>query len=264
MDTQDLSARALSNIRLIARLDIKGSDLIKGIQMEGVRKLGDPREFACRYYEDGIDEILYIDAVASLYGRDKLLEIIKQTSENVFVPVTAGGGLRSKNDVREILRAGADKVAINTAATSNPSLITEIAEEFGSQCMVLSIQAKSKPGGGWEAYRDSGREHTRLDAVEWAIRGQELGAGEILLTSVDHEGMRGGFDIELTRAVSSAVDIPVIASGGMGKISHFTDVVMEGCADAVAMAYVLHYQKISLVELRAIAQQQSLPVRQII
>lgn len=253
----------MSNIRLIARLDIKGPNLIKGIQMEGVRKLGDPRDFACQYYEDGVDEIFYADAVASLYDRSKLMEIVEYTAENVFVPITVGGGLRSIDDVRDMLRAGADKVAINTAATHRPELITEVAEEFGSQCMVLSIQAKSRSGGGWEAYRDGGREHTGLDAVEWAIRGQDLGAGEILLTSVDHEGMRSGFDIKLTREVSDAVTIPVIASGGMGKPGHLVDAVEKGHADAVAMAHVLHYKKFSLPEIRTYGQQQGIPVRHV-
>lgn len=251
----------LSNLRLIARLDIKGPDLIKSIQLEGVRKLGDPRHFARRYYEQGADEILYIDAVASLYNRQKLIEIVKWTAETVFVPITVGGGMRSVEDVREILRAGADKIAINSAATLKPDLISEIAETFGSQCVVLSIDAKRDGRGGWEAYRDSGREHTGLDAIEWACRGQELGAGELLITSVDQEGTRQGFDIELLRAVNASVTIPVIASGGMGQFSHLVDAVTNGSADAVAMAHVLHYETLDLCTIREQARATGLVVR---
>ena len=248
-------------LRLIARLDIKGPNLIKGIQLEGVRKLGDPQEFARRYFQNGIDEILYMDAVASLYDRDMLTKIVERTAEEVFIPMTVGGGIRSVDDVRDMLRAGADKVAINSAATHRPEIITEVAETFGSQCMVLSIDAKRNGTGGWEAYRDGGREHTDLDVVEWAVRGQELGAGEILLTSVDREGTRKGFELELVQAVSDAVTIPVIASGGMGKLGDLTDVVNEGRADAVAMAHVLHYDTLPLPEIYEHARTEGLPVR---
>ncbi|MBI2236396.1 MAG: imidazole glycerol phosphate synthase subunit HisF [Magnetospirillum sp.] len=251
----------MSTLRLIARLDVKGPNLIKGIQLEGVRVVGDPRAFAQGYYADGVDEILYMDAVASLYNRDTLTEIVRRTAEQVFVPITVGGGLRSVEEVRDMLRAGADKVAINSAATHRPELIREVAESFGSQCMVLQIDAKRRPGGGWEVYRDCGREHTGLDVVDWAMRGQERGAGEILLTSVDREGMRQGFDIELTRAVSEAVGIPVIASGGMGSFEHLAEVVDKGLPDAVAMAYVLHYRKETLPDIRRRALERGLPVR---
>lgn len=251
----------MSNIRLIARLDIKGPNLIKGINLEGLRVMGDPQEFSRRYYETGADEILYIDIVASLYGRNNLKDIVQHTAENVFIPLTVGGGIRSVDDVREILRAGADKVAINTAATARPELITEVSRGFGSQCMVLSIEAKRNGKGGWEAYTDNGREHTGLDVVEWAKRGVELGAGEILLTSVDREGTRKGFDIELTRAVSSIVPIPVIAGGGMGCVEDMVDVVNHGKADAVAMADILHYGRSSLGEIRGAARKAGLEVR---
>lgn len=250
----------MSTLRLIPRLDVKGPDLIKGIQLEGVRKLGDPQAFAQRYYAEGADELLYMDAVASLYSRDTLSGIVRHTAEQVFVPITVGGGLRCVDDVRDMLRAGADKVAINSAATLRPELISEVARIFGSQCMVLQIDAKRRPGG-WECYRDCGREHTGLDAVEWARRGQELGAGEILLTSVDQEGMCKGFDVELVRAVSSAVTIPVIASGGMGSFAHLAEVVEKGLADAVAIAHLLHYNKATLPALRTQAQAHGLPVR---
>lgn len=251
----------MANLRLIARLDIKGPNIIKGIQLEGVRVVGDPQAFAQRYYREGVDEIVYMDAVASLYDREMLTKIVERTAEEVFVPITVGGGLRSVEDVRTMLRAGADKVAINTAATHRPEFITEVAEEFGSQCMVLSIEAKRRNDGGWEAYRDGGREHTGLDVVEWARRGQELGAGEILLTSVDHEGMCGGFDVELVRAVSDSVTTPVIASGGMGRPEDLLRVAVEGHANGVAMAHVLHYNKLSLPEIREWALAENLPVR---
>jgi imidazole glycerol-phosphate synthase subunit HisF len=248
-------------LRLIARLDVKAPFLIKGVQLEGVRKVGDPQEFAQRYYAQGIDEIVYIDAVASLYERNNLAEVVRRTAEEVFIPITVGGGIRSVADVQTLLRAGADKVAVNTAATKHPELIREISQAFGAQCMVLSIQAKRRPGGGWEAYRDGGREHTGFDVVEWAKRGEALGAGEILLTSVDREGTQSGFDVDLVRAVSEAVAIPVIASGGMGKVGDLVDVVRNGRADAVAMAHVLHYAVLSLAKIRAGAREAGLPVR---
>lgn len=258
---RELTFAAMRNLRLIARLDIKGPNLIKGIQLEGVRVVGDPRVFAHRYYADGVDELLYIDAVASLYGRDTLLDIVRRTAEEVFVPITVGGGMRSVEDARAMLRAGADKVAINSAATMRPELISEVARTFGSQCMVLQIDAKRSGPGRWEAYRDGGREHTGLDAVAWARRGEELGAGEILLTSVDREGTRRGFDVELIKAVTDVVSIPVIASGGMGSFDHLRTVALDGGADAVAMAHVLHYDKTSVPALRALARDAGLPVR---
>lgn len=251
----------MPNLRLIARLDIKGEKLIKGIQLEGVRVVGDPQEFATRYYHQGVDEIVYMDAVASLYDRDTLAQIVSRTAREVFVPITVGGGLRSLDDVHAMLRAGADKVAINSAATVNPDLIREVAQSCGSQCMVLQIDAKRTGKNSWEAYRDCGREHTGLDALEWARRGQALGAGEILLTSIDSEGMRKGFDTALVQAISAAVTIPVIASGGMGKFEHLRDVAQY--TDAVAMAHVLHYNQTSIEELRAQALAENLPVRKV-
>jgi imidazole glycerol-phosphate synthase subunit HisF len=251
----------MANLRLIARLDIKGSNLIKGIQLEGVRKVGDPNEFAVRYYQAGADEIVYIDAVASLYDRQSILEIVRRTAESVFIPITVGGGIRSFAEAGCMLRAGADKIAVNTAATLDPNLINAIAERFGSQCMVLQIDAKKRAGDGWEVYRDGGREPTDIDVIEWAVRGQELGAGEILLTSVDKEGMRRGFDVALVRAVSDAVSIPVIASGGMGKLEHLSEVVVDGKADAVAVAYLLHYGVLSFSDLRNWATSHEIPVR---
>ena len=202
-------------LRLIARLDVKDENLVKGIQFEGLRKLGPPRDFARRYYRQGIDEVLYLDTVASLYGRNNLAHVLEEATRDVFVPITAGGGLRSVEDVRALLRAGADKAAINTAALRDPTLITRVAEVFGSQCMVVSIQAK-RTANGWEAYCDNGREHTGLDVLDWVCRAQALGAGEILLTSVDCEGVGKGMDIPLYEAVCARADVPVIAAGGAG------------------------------------------------
>lgn len=251
----------MKRIRLIPRLDIKGPNLIKGIQLEGLRVLGDPQEFARRYYEQGADELLYVDVVASLYGRNSLHNIIERAARDVFIPLTVTGGVRSVDDVRNILRSGADKVGINTAATKRPELIREVARKFGSQCMVLSIEAKHIGDGRWEAYTENGREKTGLDVVEWVQRGVELGAGEILLTSVDREGTREGFDIALLAAVSRVVEVPVIASGGMGNVDDVARAVHDGAADAVAMADILHYGRSTLGEIRAAAHAAGLNVR---
>jgi cyclase len=250
----------MSNLRLIARLDIKGPNLVKGIHLEGLRVMGDPQEFATRYYEQGADEIIYIDIVASLYGRNNLTDIVRRAAQNIFIPLTVGGGVRSVDDVTTLLRAGADKVAINTAAVGRPELLTEVSRRFGSQCVVLSIEAK-RAGAGWEVYTDNGREKTGVDVVTWAKRGVELGAGEILLTSVDREGTGKGFDLELVRAVTDAVPIPVIASGGMGTTAHLVDAATKGHADAVAMAHVLHYGRMTFSDIREDARKAGLPVR---
>lgn len=239
----------MAGIRLIPRLDIKGQNLIKGVHLEGLRVIGDPREYALKYYVAGADEIIYMDCVASLYGRNNLAEIVRYTSEDTFIPMTVGGGIRSVADVEMLLRVGADKVAVNTAAIGRPELIAEIASRFGSQCMVLSIEAKNKGPGQWEAYTDNGREKSGLDVVEWAKRGAALGAGEILLTSIDREGTRKGFEVELIAAVSSVVSIPVIASGGMGKVADLVAAVKSGHADAVAMADILHYNRLTIQEI---------------
>ncbi len=250
----------MANMRLIARLDIKGPNLIKGIHLEGLRVIGDPQARALKYYQAGADELLYMDIVASLYQRNNLTEVVRRTAENIFIPLTVGGGVRSLDDVDSLLRSGADKVAVNTAATRRPSLLREIANRFGSQCLVLSIEAKRGPGG-WEAYTDNGREHTGLDVLDWARQAVGLGVGEILLTSVDQEGTRKGFDLPLVKAVATAVPVPVIASGGMGGIEHLIEVVREGKADAVAMADILHYDREDLAEIRDAGRQAGLPVR---
>lgn len=249
------------NVRLIARLDIKGPNLIKGVHLEGLRVIGDPQEHARRYYEQGADELIYIDIVASLYGRSKLTEIVRHAAHDVFVPMTVGGGIRSIDDVSDLLRAGADKVAINTAGVRRPELITEVSRRFGSQAMVLSIEAKRKEPGRWEVYTDCGRERSGVDAIEWARRGVELGAGEILVTSIDMEGTRKGFDLELVRAIATAVDVPVIASGGFGEPAHLRDVVAAG-ADAVAFADALHHRRATLPQIRQMARDFGIPVRE--
>lgn len=249
----------MRRIRIIARLDVKGPNLIKGIQLEGLRVLGPPGKFASRYYGQGIDEIVFMDSVASLYNRNNLHEIVEQTARQIFVPMTVGGGIRSVEDARALLRSGADKVAINTAAVSNPKLITEIAERFGRQCMVLSIEAKRVGPHQWEAYTDNGREKTGLDVLDWVRKATQLGAGEILLTSVDREGTRRGFDVDLVKAVTSQVSVPVIASGGMGDLDHAEAAVAHG-ADAVAIADRLHYEALTVSNIRDHLIQKGYPL----
>jgi cyclase len=251
----------MRKVRLIARLDIKGPNLIKGIHLEGLRVIGAPNEHALRYYHQGADELIYMDCVASLYGRNNLLDIVQDAARDVFVPMTVGGGIRSVEDATQLLRAGADKVAINTAAVANPQLISDIARLFGSQCMVLSIEAKEIGKDQWEVYTDNGRERTGLDVIEWVKRGVALGAGEVLLTSVDREGTRKGFDVALVRAVTDEVTVPVIASGGMGKSDDLVEVVRQGGADAVAMADILHYRRATVGEIRRAAQAADIEVR---
>ena len=251
----------MTPVRLIARLDIKSENLIKGIQLEGLRVVGSPQEYATGYYHDGIDELIYMDTVASLYGRNNLSSIVEFTCEHIFVPFTVGGGIRTLADVEKMLRAGADKVAINTAAIARPELITEVANTFGAQCMVVSIEAKKQSSGYWEAYTDNGRERTGKSVIDWAKQAVAMGAGEILLTSIDHEGTRQGFDIELVKAVTDSVSVQVIASGGMGKPEHLIDVVQKGHASAVAMADILHYRRAPLDAIRATARHAGISVR---
>jgi cyclase len=251
----------MRNVRLIARLDIKGPNLIKGVHLEGLRVVGSPNEHAVRYYHQGVDELIYMDCVASLYGRNSLGDIIQSAAMDVFVPMTVGGGIRSAEDAALLLRCGADKVAVNTAAVARPALIADIARRFGSQCMVLSIEAKQIGLDRWEVYTDNGRERTGLDVIDWAERAVEMGAGEILLTSVDREGTRKGFDCALVRAVTQRVTVPVIASGGMGKPEDLIEVVQVGGADAVAMADILHYGRATVGDIRHVARAANIEVR---
>lgn len=229
------------NFRIIPRLDIKGPNLVKGIHLEGLRVLGQPERFARYYYEQGADELLYMDIVASLYQRNSLPDVVKRTSREIFIPLTVGGGLRSLDDIRDVLRGGADKVSLNTAAIRQPELIIEAARRFGSSTILVSIEAKKMPDGEYEAYVDNGRERTGVEVFGWARRVAELGAGEIMITSIDQEGTGKGFDLELTRRVAQMVPIPVIACGGAGNVNHICEVVTDGMADAVSVASLLHY-----------------------
>jgi len=251
----------MKNIRVIARLDIKAPNVVKGIHLEGLRKIGNPNELALRYYEQGADEIIYMDIVASLYNRNSLEDIVRDTTRDIFIPITVAGGIRSVEDARNLLNAGADKIAINTAAIKDPNIIREISQTFGSQCMVISIEAKKQGDKKWEVYYDNGRERTGIDVIEWVKKAYELGAGEVLLTSIDKEGTKKGFDIELVKAVSEAVPIPVIASGGLGKKEDFSKVVYEGQADAVAIGSVLHYNQMTIQDIKQDAYSNGINIR---
>ncbi|MCC7402041.1 MAG: imidazole glycerol phosphate synthase subunit HisF [Chitinophagaceae bacterium] len=231
--------------RIIARLDIKGPNLVKGIHLEGLRVLGKPEDFAKYYYENGADELFYQDVVASLYERNSLHEIISSTAKKNFIPLTVGGGIRSIQDIREVLRAGADKVCINTAAIKSPQLIKEASLKFGSSTIVVAIEAIKQLDGKYFAFVDNGREETGREVFAWAKEVEELGAGEIVITSVDREGTGTGYDIELTKKIAMAVNIPVIAHGGPGKSEHISEVISDGHADAVAVASVIHYDFIA-------------------
>ena len=247
-------------LRLISRLDIKSENLIKTIQLEGLKVLGNPNEFAVKYFNEGIDEIIYMDTVASLYGRNHLSNLIISSTKNIFVPITVGGGIRSIDDAFEILRSGADKVAINTQAVKNPQLIKQIADTFGSQCMVLSVEAK-RVNNDWEVLVQGGREKTEISVLDWVKKGIDFGAGEILLTSVDREGTGRGFDLNLLSEVSKVSSVPVIASGGMNCLDHFVEVSRIDNIDAIAMAKVLHFNELQIQEIKNFAQENNIYVR---
>lgn len=246
--------------RVIARIDVKNEYVIKGINLEGLRKVGDPVELAKKYYQQGVDEILFMDAVASLYNRNNLFHIIEKACREVFIPITIGGGLRSVEDIDLALKSGADKISINTQAIKDPSLITRAAEIYGSQAVVAYIEAKNK-GNWWEAYTDNGREETGLNVVEWAAEVERLGAGEILLTSVDMEGTKKGFDLELTEQVYKAVSIPVIVSGGAGHPDHVLQLAARVNADAVAFASILHYSTFGVQDIKQYLNERGLNIR---
>lgn len=229
-------------VRVIPKLDIKGPNLVKGVQFEGLRVLGKPWDFARHYYEGGADELFYMDAVASYYGRNSLLEIVERTAAEIMIPLSVGGGLRNLDDIRTVLRAGADKVALNTAAVNRPRLISEAANAFGSSTITVMVEALKHDDGRYEAYVDYGRQETGLDAFAWARRAAELGAGELIVTSINREGTGEGYDLELTRRIAESVGIPVIAAGGAGRPEHVAQVVKEGRADAVCLASLLHYE----------------------
>ncbi len=247
----------MNTVRIISRLDIKGPNLVKGVHLEGLRLLGDPKIFAEEYYKDLVDELVYMDVVASLYGRNSLIDFVKYTAEIIFVPLTVGGGVRSLDDINRLLRAGADKIAINTAAIKNPQLIKEASKVFGSQCIVVSIEAKKRAEDKYECLTDNGRETTGLDVFQWARCVEELGAGEILLTSVDNEGTGNGYDIGLTRVVSESVSIPVVACGGCGRPEHARQVVLNGRVNAVAAASIFHYEKLKAIIDKAVSKEYS-------
>lgn len=228
-------------IRIIPRLDIKGPNLVKGIHLEGLRVLGRPEVFAEEYYQAGADEFVFMDAVASLYGRNSLLDVIERTANHIFIPLTVGGGLTTVEDMEKVLHCGADKVAINTAAMNRPDLINEAAQRYGSSTIVVHIDAKRQKSGEWFAYTDNGRENSHRNAVNWAKESVERGAGEILVTSIDKEGTASGFDTNLVRIISEAVSVPVIACGGAGELTDIISVIRKGLADAVCLSSILHY-----------------------
>ena len=235
-------------VRIIPRLDIKGPNLVKGIHLEGLRVLGKPERFARFYYESGADELFFMDAVASLYGRNQLTDIVMSTAREIFIPLCVGGGLRSIEDIRNVLRAGADKVALNTAALARPEFVRDAAKTFGSSTIVVSIEAIRQPDGRYECFTDCGRQETGMDAFAWALRAAELGAGELSVTSVDREGTGRGFDLELTRGIARSVGIPVIAHGGAGTLAHVREIISAASADAVALASILHYHALGSIE----------------
>jgi len=231
----------MQNIRIIPRLDIKGPNLVKGIHLEGLRVLGNPEDFARYYYENGADELIYQDVVASLYERNSLHEIISRTAKDILIPLTVGGGLRTLEDIRLVLRAGADKVSLNTATIKNPTFITDAANKFGSSTIVVAIEAIKQTDGRYLAYVDNGREETGIEVIQWARQIEELGAGELIITSVDREGTAEGFDIDLIKSISNVVNIPVIAHGGASTMSNIIDAVQTGNASALAIASIFHY-----------------------
>ncbi|MBR4711630.1 MAG: imidazole glycerol phosphate synthase subunit HisF [Clostridia bacterium] len=247
--------------RIIPCLDIRDGRVVKGIRFVDIRDAGDPVEAAVRYNELGADELVLLDINASHEGRGTMLDVVSRVAEQVFIPFTVGGGIRSVQQIRELLSLGADKVSINSPAVQNPDFITEAAERFGSQCIVLAIDAKARRDGGWEVYLNGGRVPTGIDAVAWAVEGVRRGAGEILLTSMDTDGAGNGFAMELTRTVADAVSVPVIASGGAGKKEHFRDVLTEGHADAALAATLFHFGILPIPELKAWLAGEGVPVR---
>lgn len=274
----------MAKIRIIPRLDIKGPNLVKGIHLEGLRIIGDPQEYAVKYYEEGADELLYVDIVASLYGRNNLVEIVRKTAKNISIPLMVAGGVRSIEDIRTLLRAGADKVSINTAAVNNPGLITEAAKIFGSQCIVIAVDIKRWPdasflskrnetvsrtkvdnpkewnGNFFQVYTDNGRQQTGLEAHQWILEAVELGAGEIMVISIDREGTLTGYETDFISEISDLVSVPVIAAGGAGSISDIEEVIKDGHAEAVTVASILHYSRTSVKEIKDYLSQRRIAV----
>ena len=248
-------------IRLIPCLDVDRGRVVKGVNFVGLRDAGDPVELAARYDREGADELVFLDITASHERRGTIVELAERTAEEVFIPFTIGGGLRTEEDIRAVLAAGADKVSLNSAAVKDPSLIERAAARFGSQCIVVAIDAKRRPGGGWEVYLNGGRLPTGREAVEWAVEATDRGAGEILLTSMDRDGTQDGFDVALLAAVADAVPVPVIASGGAGTLAHFAQAVAEGKADAVLAASVFHDGVYSISEVKRAMAEAGVSVR---
>jgi len=247
--------------RIIPCLDVTGGRVVKGVNFVELRDAGDPVEIAARYNEQGADELTFLDITATSDGRDLILPIIEAVASQVFIPLTVGGGVRTVDDVRRLLNAGADKVSFNSAAVARPEVIRAASERYGAQCIVVAIDAKRQADGGWHVYTHGGRHDTGLDAVDWARRMAELGAGEILLTSMDRDGTKSGFDIELTRAVADAVAVPVIASGGVGTLEHLADGIQLGGADAVLAASIFHYGRHTVAEAKALLAARGIAVR---
>jgi imidazole glycerol-phosphate synthase subunit HisF len=248
--------------RIIPCLDVTGGRVVKGVNFVALRDAGDPVEIAARYNDQGADELTFLDITATSDGRDLILHMIEAVASKVFIPLTVGGGVRSVDDVRRLLNAGADKVSFNSAAVANPQVIADASGRYGAQCIVVAIDAKAKAdGNGWDVYTHGGRKNTGLDAVAWATRMAELGAGEILLTSMDRDGTKSGFDLALTRAVADAVPVPVIASGGVGSLQHLVDGIRVGGADAVLAASIFHYGEFTVGQAKTLMAQHGIPVR---
>lgn len=251
----------MKNIRIIPRLDIKGFNVVKPVQTEALRVVGNPKELAYRYYREGADELIYLDIVASLYQRNLDFDLLKSITENIFIPITVGGGIRSIYDINNVLRSGADKVAINTYAVKHPDFLNEAVKEFGSQCIVLYVEAKKQLDGSYEVYTDGGRERTGLEAITWIKKAINLGVGEILLTSVDRDGTRCGYDIDLLKKVSSFSPIPVIAHGGAGSLDSLKEAVIDAKVDALAVSSIFHYNNFSIVKVKEFLASNNVNVR---
>ena len=247
--------------RIIPCLDVRDGRVVKGVNFVNIRDAGDPVELAKYYSDQGADEIVFLDITATSDARDTVADVVERTASQVFVPLTVGGGIRTLEDFRRLLRAGADKISVNSAAVARPSLLSEAAERFGSQCVVLAVDARAWEGGGWEVVVHGGRKPTGLDLIEWVKRGEALGAGEILLTSMDADGTRAGFDLALTKAVTDAVSIPVIASGGCGSLDHFAEVFEETGCDAALAASLFHFGELTVPQVKDYLRERSIPVR---
>ncbi|WP_026670246.1 imidazole glycerol phosphate synthase subunit HisF [Butyrivibrio sp. AE3006] len=247
--------------RIIPCLDVHGGRVVKGINFVQLRDAGDPVEVGKAYSQAGADELVFLDITATSDARETVVDLVRKVAEQIFIPFTVGGGIRSVDDMRAVLREGADKVAINSAAINRPELISESADKFGSQCVVVAIDAKRRPDGGFNVFKNGGRIDTGLDAIEWAKEAEKRGAGEILLTSMDGDGTKNGYDIELTRAVSDLVNIPVIASGGAGNCEHFYEAVTKGGADAALAASLFHYKELEIREVKEYLRDKNIPVR---